>query len=162
MYNVFVSLFDEGGNCMAGNDQKKGQKNVERIVPGLDTGKSSRVSKAAGSIGSSRTRVEQRSTPSRSRAASNGRSNNQGQASSRRVAGSKVTPRKGPAAGSMLPPTADSRLINQARDRWSDLQPHEQQRLFGAFLLVLSLFLFLALTFWRTWPLLRPLTDFFY
>ena len=43
---------------MAANGQSKGRKG--RVGPSVDTGKASRVSKAAGNIGSETMRVEQR------------------------------------------------------------------------------------------------------
>ena len=51
---------------MAGNGQKKEMRS-SRIVPGVEAGKTSRVSKAAGSLGSSSVRVEQRAAPSNPR-----------------------------------------------------------------------------------------------
>ncbi|HEU5377554.1 MAG TPA: DNA translocase FtsK, partial [Ktedonobacteraceae bacterium] len=148
---------------MAGNRRKQGQEKVERIVPGVEAGKASRVSKAAGSIGSSQTRVEQRATSPGSRQPVN-RS-----ASPRRSPGEKPANRKGAAAASparkkdaFVGTPADSRLINQVRDKWSDMQPHEQQRFFSIVLLLLALFLFFALTFWRNLPLFKPLADFFF
>ncbi len=144
---------------MAGNGPKKEQPKRDRIVPGVEAGKSSRVSKAAGGLGSSSVRVEQRSASPgpRSRAGS-------GRAASQR------TSRKGPAASPVSkrgaaaspPMPADSRLISQVRDKWSDLQPHEQQRVFSVILLVLACLLTFALTFWRASPLFRPLADFFF
>jgi ribosomal protein S25 len=145
---------------MAGKRQKKEQPKGERLLPGVETGKSSRVSKAAGSVGSSSVRVEQRSSPSssRQRASSSGRSSNQ-RPSTRK--GSSVTPtsRRG-VAGAPMP--ADSRLINQVRDKWGDMQPHEQQRFFSVVLLILACFLFFGLTFWNTLPLFHPLANFFF
>lgn len=151
---------------MAGHGQKKGQQKAERLVPGVEAGKASRVSKAAGSVGSSSVHIEQRSTPagSRPRASSNGRSQ-----SSRAAGNDRSTPKKGAAAspankrGAASPPVpADSRLIDQVRDKWSDMQPHEQQRFFSIILLILAVFLFLSLTLWHTLPLFKPLTDFFF
>ena len=46
---------------MAAHDQRKEQKQKARVGPGIDTGKTSRVSRAAGSLGSESMRVEQRS-----------------------------------------------------------------------------------------------------
>ena len=140
---------------MAGNGQKKEQPKRARIVPGVEAGKSSRVSKAAGSVGSSSVRVEQRSSPSRQRAAASGQ-----RSSARKGAAASPANKKGAAGAPPLP--ADSRLIGQVRDKWSGMQPHEQQRVFSIALLVLACFLFLALTFWRTNPFFRPLAGFFF
>jgi DNA segregation ATPase FtsK/SpoIIIE-like protein len=142
---------------MAGNGQKKEQQKRDRIVPGVEAGKSSRVSKAAGSIGSSRVRVEQRSSSPGPRSRAGG-----GRADSQRSS------RKGPASpagkrGAASPPVpADSRLISQVRDKWGTMQPHEQQRVFSAILLILACLLTLALTLWRASPLLHPLANFFF
>jgi DNA segregation ATPase FtsK/SpoIIIE-like protein len=141
---------------MAGNGQKKQEKKAERVVPGVQTGKSSRVSKAAGSVSSSRASVEQRSSPGGSRQRSKPNSNS----GKRAAAGNKSTPKKSPMA--TPPPPADSRLISHMRNKWGDMQPHEQQRFFSILLLLLSLFLFLSLTFWRSLPLLKRLADFFF
>ena len=153
---------------MAGNGQKKEQQKVERLVPGVETGKASRVSKAAGSIGSSSVRVESRPpASSRSRAVSNASAGERA-GSQRTPANAKATGRKGAptsaaskkgAAGPAMP--ADSRVIQQMRARWDEMQPHEQQRTFSIVLLVLSLFLLGALTLWRDQALFKPLTSFF-
>lgn len=144
---------------MAGNGQKKEQQKRDRIVPGVEAGKSSRVSKAAGSIGSSRVRVEQRSSsPGPRSRAGGGRADSQ--RSSRKGPAASPASKRGAAAGSPMP--ADSRLINQVRDRWSEMQPHEQQRVFSVILLILACLLTLALTVWRASPLLHPLANFFF
>lgn len=162
---------------MAGNGQKKEQQKAGRLVPGVQAGKSSRVSRAAGSIGSSSVGSSTRSTPSasRSRSGSNASSRAGSNAGSKNAPNSKYTPannkatsRKGAASspgkkGEMLSPplTADSRFIKQVRAKWDEMPPHEQQRLFSIVLLLLSLFLLLTLTFWRDQPLFRPLATFF-
>ncbi len=149
---------------MAGNGQKKEQNKRERLVPGVDAGKSSRVSKAAGSLGSSQTaRMEQRGAPASSRQRASSappkRRASGVQASSKKGAAAN---KKGTFAGTPAPATADSRLIGQMRDKWGEMQPHEQQRLFSIALLVLAFVLFGALTFWRHVPLFAPLATFFY
>src|SRR5262249_53268612 len=148
------------GICMAGNGQKKEQKQGERVVPGVEASKSSRVSKAAsvgtGRVGTGRVRVEQRASSSSN---SKQRSNSGNRASGRSSASEKSTPKKNPVVN--VPAPADSRLISQMRNKWGDMQPHEQQRFFSIVLLILSLFLFIALVFWRSTPVFRPLADFF-
>jgi ribosomal protein S25/DNA polymerase III delta prime subunit len=57
---------------------------------------------------------------------------------------------------------ADSRLIGQVREKWSGMQPHEQQLVFSIALLLLACFLTFALTFWHSIPVFRPLADFFF
>src|SRR5579885_2453516 len=153
---VFVQKRDL---CMAGNGQKKEQQKRDRIVPGVEAGKSSRVSKAAGSIGSSRVRVEQRSSsPGPRSRAGGGRADSQ--RSSRKGPAASPASKRGAAAGSPMP--ADSRLISQVRDKWGTMQPHEQQRVFSVILLILACLLTLALTVWRASPLLHPLASFFF
>ncbi len=147
----------------------KGQNNEqrdERVVPNVAAGKSSRVSKAAGSIGSSSVHIEQRSSPSHSRQPSGtnkraGSSANSGKPSAKKGRTASASPvRKSPA--SATPMTADSHLISRVRDRWGEMQPHEQQRLFSVALLVMSLLLLFAISFWRNAPLFKPLADFFF
>lgn len=147
------------GSRMAGNGQKKEQQKRDRIVPGVQNGKSSRVSRAAGGIGSSSMRTEQRSSSSAPRSRVGGRI--QGQRSSRKgPAASQGSKRGSTFRSSPLP--ADSRLISQVRQRWSRMQPHEQQRIFSVILLLLACFLICGLTIWRALPLFRPLADFFF
>jgi len=149
------------GSRMAGNGQKKEQQKRDRIVPGVQSGKSSRVSKAAGGIGSGSMRNEQRSSSSSSPPRSRAGARIQGQRSSRKGPATSVGSKRGaPFRPPMVP--ADSRLISQVRQRWSRLQPHEQQRIFSVVLLLLACFLTCGLTVWRTLPLFRPLADFFF
>ncbi|MEO7020469.1 MAG: DNA translocase FtsK, partial [Ktedonobacteraceae bacterium] len=148
---------------MAGNEQKK----RERLVPEVDAGKASRVSKAAGSLGSSQTtRMEQRATSSSSRQRANSPASKQrvgvGKSTGKKGAAGSAVSKKGTFAGTPAPATADSRLIGQVRDKWDEMQPHEQQRFFSILLLILAGVLLLALTFWRNLPLFKPLADFFY
>src|SRR5216684_2345940 len=78
---------------MAGNGQNKEQPRGERVAPGTEAGKSSRVSRAAGSIGSSSVRMESRppASNSRSRGSGAGSNNAEGRAGSQRAsAGSKA------------------------------------------------------------------------
>src|SRR5713226_9345373 len=102
--------------AMAGNDQGKAQKQRERVGPSVDTGKASRVSKAAGSIGSQGVRVEQRSNaPATKQRASAQATAKRGQRGQR---ASKQTPKKGPSpqrSNAPASPPADSRVINGIR-----------------------------------------------
>jgi DNA segregation ATPase FtsK/SpoIIIE-like protein len=142
---------------MASNGQQKEPRKA-RVAPDMETGKSSRVSKAAGSISTGSVRIEQRSSSSSSGKRAGSRSQSQTPA---RSTAQKTTRRKTPVAPPP-PMTADSRLISQMRGKWSDLRPHEQQRLFSGILLVLAFFLLLDLTFWHALPLFKPLADFFF
>jgi len=147
---------------MAGNDQRKAQKQHERVGPSLDTGKASRVSKAAGSIGSQSVSVEQRSNaPATKQRASAQGASKRGQAGSR---ASKQAPKKGSSSqrpNTPATPPADSRVINGFRSWWKNKTPHQQQRVYAIALLVLSLLLIGSLTFFRTAPLLSAFNKFF-
>ena len=142
---------------MAAHDQKKEEKQKARVGPGLDAGKTSRVSKAAGNIGSESMRVEQRSkTP-----ASKQRSQNPVPA--RRSQGNKQGSKKGgsadrPASGHA---PADSRIIGKIHRKWQSLQPHSKQTIFSLLLLLLSILLLGALTVWHTSPIFGALDGFF-
>ena len=147
---------------MAGRDQrnqsKKSNRQNDRLGPGIGRN-SSRVSKVVGGLGSQSVRVEQRSSSPATRQSSRGKS------SSRRTQGSKQGAKKGSSprgnrpAYTPSPPngTADSRVIDKARDAWGNLEPHHQQRVLSILLLLMALFLFAVLTVFRTVPLFGPL-----
>src|SRR3989440_580151 len=147
---------------MAGSDQrnqsKKSNRQHDRLGPGIGRN-SSRVSKVVGGLGSQSVRVEQRSSSPATRQTS------RGQSSSRRTPGSKQGAKKGSSprgnrpAYTPSPPngTADSRVIDKARDAWGNLEPHHQQRVLSILLLLMALFLFAVLTVFRTVPLFGPL-----
>ncbi|MFL5590778.1 MAG: DNA translocase FtsK [Ktedonobacteraceae bacterium] len=147
---------------MAGRDQrnqsKKSNRQNDRLGPGIGRN-SSRVSKVVGGLGSQSVRVEQRSSSPATRQSSRGTS------SSRRAQGSKQGAKKGSSprgnrpAYTPSPPngTADSRVIDKARDAWGNLKPHHQQRVLSILLLLMALFLFAVLTVFRTVPLFGPL-----
>src|SRR6266576_5100816 len=134
---------------MAAHDQRKGQKQKVRVGPGVDAGKTSRVSKAAGNLGSESMRVEQRSKTS----ATKQRSNNPVPA--RRSQGNKQGSKKGGSAPD------DSRMIGRMHRKWQSLEPHSKQTIFSLLLLFLSILLFGALTFWHTLPIFGALDGFF-
>jgi hypothetical protein len=144
---------------MAGSDQRKeARRQSERVVPNMDRG-SSRVSRAAGSLGSQSVqsaRVEQRSSlPSTKQSGRN-------RASTKQASRSKKT-RPG-SASSAVPPsgnTKDTQFIKWAQDKWRAMEPHHQQRLFSILLLGLSLLLVAALTVFRATPILNALDKFF-
>jgi DNA segregation ATPase FtsK/SpoIIIE-like protein len=140
---------------MAAHNQRKEQKQQVRVGPGVDAGKTSRVSKAAGNLGSESMRVEQRSkTP-----ATKQRSNNPIPA--RRSQGKKQGSKKGDSANRPGSAPADSRIIGRMHRKWQSLEPHSKQTIFSLLLLVLSIFLFGALTFWHTLPIFGALDGFF-
>src|SRR5712691_4963337 len=162
---VFVSLASsKEGTSMADNGQGKERK--KRIGPSVDSGKTSRVSKAAGNIGSEAMRVEQRSGS----AATKQRANNAQNSSRRTKAGNgrqqpqparkgSSANRPGPAAPGPQP--ADSRLIAKYHGKWQSLAPHHKQRFFSVLLLGLAVLLFGGLTFWNHIQLLGKTGSFF-
>ncbi len=140
---------------MAADDQRNGQRKQKRVGPGVDANKTSRVSRAAGSIGSESMRVEQRSnTP-----ATKQRSNNPVPA--RQSRGNKQASKKGSSANRPAPATADSRIIGRMHRKWQSLESHRKQTILSILLLVLSVLLFGALTVWHSLPILGPLDGFF-
>ncbi len=152
---------------MADHAQPKDRK--KRVGPTFDGGKASRVSKAAGSIGSESMRVEQRSGPgsaaTRQRASSQNTSRG-----GKSAGGSKQRPsasRKGPSANNRpvsvtpAPQPADSRIIGRMHGRWRALEAHHKQRFFSVLLLGLSLLLLGGLTFWSKIQLLGKTGSFF-
>src|SRR6266487_1250098 len=141
---------------MAAHDQRKEQKQQARVGPGVDAGKTSRVSKAAGNLGSESMRVEQRSKTS----ATKQRSNNPVPA--RRSQGNKQGSKKGGSANRPGSAPADSRMIGRMHRKWQSLEPHSKQTIFSLLLLFLSILLFGALTFWHTLPIFGALDGFFF
>ncbi len=140
---------------MAAHDQRKEQKQQARVGPGVDAGKTSRVSKAAGNLGSESMRVEQRSkAPSTKQ-----RSNNPVPA--RRSQSNKQGSKKGGSANRPGSAPADSRIIGRIHRKWQTLEPHSKQTIFSLLLLFLSILLFGALTFWHTLPIFGALDGFF-
>ena len=140
---------------MAAHDQRKEQKQQGRVGPSVDAGKTSRVSKAAGNLGSESMRVEQRSKAP----ATKQRSNNPVPA--RRSQSNKQGSKKGGSANRPGSAPADSRIIGRIHRKWQTLEPHSKQTIFSLLLLVLSIFLFSALTFWHTFPIFGALDGFF-
>ena len=140
---------------MAAHDQRKEQKQQARVGPGVDAGTTSRVSKAAGNLGSESMRVEQRSkAPSTKQ-----RSNNPVPA--RRSQSNKQGSKKGGSANRPGSAPADSRIIGRIHRKWQTLEPHSKQTIFSLLLLFLSILLFGALTFWHTLPIFGALDGFF-
>jgi DNA segregation ATPase FtsK/SpoIIIE-like protein len=155
---VFLILArQEGVTHMAAHDQKKEQKKQARVGPGIDTSKTSRVSRAAGSLGSESMRVEQRSKTS----ATKQRANNPTPA--RRSQGNKQGPKKGGSANrpGSTPAPADSRIIGRMHGRWQALESHSKQTIFSLLLLGLSILLFGVLTIWHRLPIFGALDGFF-
>jgi hypothetical protein len=136
---------------MAASDQKNQRK--ERIVPGVEARRTARASAAAGAVGSSRVRVEQR-TPGPANAR---------QAPKRASAGSRSSGRKASSAPSSPPAdqTGDERFIHWLRDQWQRLEPHQQQQFYSLILLLLSLLLLSALTIFRQAFILKEFHAFF-
>ncbi len=140
---------------MAADDQRKEQKKQARVGPSVDAGKTSRVSRAAGSLGSESMRVEQRSKTPATKQGSHK------PVPGRRSQGNKQGPKKGGSANRPGSAPADSRIIGRMHRKWQSLQPHMKQTIFSILLLGLSILLFGALTIWRTLPIFRALDGFF-
>jgi DNA segregation ATPase FtsK/SpoIIIE-like protein len=153
---VFVTLArQEGETNMAADDQRKEQKKQARVGPSVDAGKTSRVSRAAGSLGSESMRVEQRSKTPATKQGSHK------PVPGRRSQGNKQGPKKGGSANRPGSVPADSRIIGRMHRKWQSLQPHMKQTIFSILLLGLSILLFGALTIWHTLPIFRALDGFF-
>ncbi len=167
---------------MAGNKQnKKASHQNERLASSMAQGPS-RVSKAAGSIGSKGAQMEQRSNmpssrstptpkntlPARQRQANNGRNGGQGRGGkqgTRKAAAPDNSNRPNRAIPNNPAPasaTRDTRFLQWLRETWNGLEPHHQQRFLGIILLLLSLLLFGALTIFRNVLLLSALSKFFF
>ncbi|WP_297155739.1 DNA translocase FtsK [Thermogemmatispora sp.] len=135
---------------MAASDQKNQRK--ERIVPGVEARRTSRASAAAGAVGSSRVRVEQRTPgPANARQAP------------KRASASRSSGRKASSAPSSPPAdqTGDERFIHWLREQWQRLEPHQQQQFYSLTLLLLSLILLSALTIFRQAFILKEFYAFF-
>src|SRR3989442_7248525 len=150
---ILVSLksIKKEETSMAGSDQsKKSGRQNDRLGPSIEQG-SSRVSNVVGSVGSQSARGNQQMNKQGTR--------RQEQSASKRSQGNRQRKKKSPSPGANRPAnvsspdgTADSRAISKVRDAWSNMQPHHQQRILGILLLFLALFLFAALTVFRSAP----------
>jgi DNA segregation ATPase FtsK/SpoIIIE-like protein len=157
---------DSGASKSRKNEHKR-QK--ERVGPGLNADiaqGASRVSRAAGSIGSQSVSVEQRSnstpTPA-TKAKSSQRRPVVTEASAKQAQSSRRSTRKRSSSGRSAPaPTRDIRFIDWLRKGWANMEPHHQQRFLSLLLLACSLLLLAALTILRTFPLLTVLHNFFF
>ena len=142
---------------MAGSDQsKKSARQNDRLRPSITQG-SSRVSNVVGSVGPQ----SARGTQSVNKQGSRRLEKSQAQSASKRSQGYKRRTKKSPSPGANRPAkgsspspdsTADSRAIDKARDAWSNLPPHHQQRFLGILFLLLAFLLFAALTVFRSAP----------
>ncbi len=165
----------------AGKEQKGQQK---RVGPSLDANiaqGASRVSRAAGSLGASSMREEQRGRVSGGKASAaggrggaavsskkgasgrggSGRGAQGGQSGkSARGRGKASGPSSSPYAAAS-PQTQDTRFIDWIRRTWNGMEPHHQQRFLGSLLLALSLFLLATLTVFRSVKVLSAIAGFF-
>ncbi|HET8851211.1 MAG TPA: hypothetical protein VFN02_01685, partial [Ktedonobacteraceae bacterium] len=161
---------------MAGSDPDNGTSNSHknerrrqngRVGPGVNADIAqggSRVSRAAGSIGSESMRVEQSSGPTpipSTKPKQSPRRQAATQAATKQAQGSKQTTKKRSSPRPTPPPTRDTRFIDWLRQGWANMEPHHQQRFLSLLLLALSLLLFAALTVLRSLPLLAGLHSFF-
>ena len=155
---------------MAANEQnKKASHQNKQLASGMAQGPS-RVSKAAGSIGSKDAQMEQRSSipssrstptaknalPARQRPGNNGAQGRNGNQGIRKGSNRAVPANPAPASA-----TKDTRFIHWIRKTWNDMEPHHQKRFLGVILLLLSLLLMGALTIFRNVFIFKSLGDFF-
>ncbi len=158
---------------MAGSDPRNnGRRQNGRIVPSIAQG-SSRVSRAAGSVGSQSiqsTRVEQRTNAPAGKQTS-GRSGSRQQSQRGKSTQGSTTAKRGNSAtrsgrnsssSSSAPASApkDPQLLKWAHEKWNALEAHQQQRIGGSVFLFLSLLVFGALTIFQHSPLLGWLNSF--
>ncbi len=160
---------------MAANDQyNEGKRREGRLIPGLMQN-TSRVSGAAGGVGSQRS-VRARSgqqdadssvSPSRRRASSqpSGKPPTRGRATKGQGSPRGASPARTPRYGTNPPPpendTRDARVINWIRTQWNNLEAHQRQSIYDALLLVLSLILLGSLTIFRHAFILKGINSFF-
>ncbi|HEU0001763.1 MAG TPA: DNA translocase FtsK [Ktedonobacteraceae bacterium] len=146
-------------------DYGRGKEQKKRLAPGIDGGKTSRVSRAAGSIGSESMRVEQRSGSAATKQRANNSQNGSRRAKSGNGKQQSQPTKKGPSANrptpAPAPQPADSRAIAKLHGKWQALAPHHKQRLFSLLLLLLAVLLFGGLTFWKSSQILGKTGSFF-
>ena len=158
---------------MAGSDPDNGTSNSHkngrrrhngRVGPGVNAGIAqggSRVSRAAGSIGSESMRIEQSSGPIPIPSTKSKQSPRRQAATKQAQSSKQATKKRSSPNRSTPPPTRDTRFIDWLRQGWANLEPHHQQRFLSLLLLALSLLLFAALTVLHSLPLLTGLHGFF-
>jgi DNA segregation ATPase FtsK/SpoIIIE-like protein len=159
---------------MAGSSDPRnsGRRSSERIVPSISQG-SSRVSRAAGSVGSQSiqsTRVEQRTNAPAGKQGSSGRGGSRQQSQkSKSTQGSNTGKRpavstrsgRGAAPSGASPSTArDTQFFKWVHDKWNALSPQRQQQTEGAVMLFFSLLVFGALTIFQNSSMLGWLNSF--
>jgi DNA segregation ATPase FtsK/SpoIIIE-like protein len=160
---------------MAGNRKKKGGSGSdERLVANV-LYDSSRVSGAAGSVGSQYSRNRRSSFSGNNGRASRQNGNARGQSSSNTARGKRGAGAQTPRGGSNRSPgsstvsshsnptnnTRDTQFIHWLLSKWSALEAHQRQSIYSILLLFLSLLLFGSLTIFRHSPLLSGIYHFF-
>jgi DNA segregation ATPase FtsK/SpoIIIE-like protein len=149
-----------------GNQKNGAQRQKSRVVPSIEV-RSSRVSSAAGGVGSQRaqkTHVEQRSNiPSSRQGARNLASPKQTQRGKQDLEKKKGASPNRPSAISALPPPdpKDIHFLRWTYEQWNSLDHYQQQSIVSGLLLALSFLLFGALTIFNTVPILSAVEKFF-
>jgi DNA segregation ATPase FtsK/SpoIIIE-like protein len=152
---------------MADNSRKKGSRDPGARLVSSAARSTSRVSGAAGSVGSQynrSTRTEQRSDLPSHSSRQGSRSQSSAKAAARNKKGQVSSSRRSSTSRSNASPpgnTRDTQLINWMREQWGTLEAHQRQSIYGALLLVLSLLLFASLTVFRTVFILSGIYHFF-
>ncbi len=162
---------------MAGGDQSRARKQRSvreepvaevRVTPGA-----SRVSRAAGIVGSEQIRVEQHSGASANKRStsttSNGRKRTGGSgASASDTRGSGAYSQGSRRKADSRAPESGSRSSAGGRnflvtiwDAWQNVEPRRQQQVYNLLLLVFALIIFLSLTILQKSPVFSGLHDFF-
>ncbi|HET8913178.1 MAG TPA: DNA translocase FtsK [Ktedonobacteraceae bacterium] len=165
---------------MAGGDQSRerrprnGQaKSGSGVDVRVSTG-SSRVSRAAGIVGSEQIRVEQRSSAPGSKSRSSGSKSTSG-TSTRRTQGTRSassgTRKNSPSGRSAASGTGSSKsqqpytgfqgVLPGIWNAWQRVEPHNQRRVYSVLFVLLSLLLFSSLTFFAHAPVLSAFYGFF-
>src|SRR2546426_1512133 len=129
-------------NNTSNNHRSERRRQNGRVGPGVNADiaqGASRVSRAAGSIGSESMRVEQRSSPTptpATKAKQSPRRQAATQAATKQAQGSKQTTKKRSSPNrAAQAPTSDTRFIDWLRQGWANMEPHHQQRFLSLLLL---------------------------
>jgi len=157
---------------LAGNNQNNEvRRQRERLGPSLKPG-TSRVSKATGSHESVVQRIEQRSNYPPQRPGSTRRAvapkqpprskpTSSGVSSARRGTSPGTGSKRSAAPSSALNGARDVQFVGWARDKWNNLESHQQERVRALVLLCISLLLFASLTIFSAAPVWNGIYKFF-
>lgn len=164
---------------MVGNSQKKGGRGQDERLVATTLHNSSRVSGAAGNVGSQHARGGRSgSSASAGRQRASAQANTRGTSSTKSTRGKKGSGSQGQRPGSSSnrrspgspTPSSHSSPSNNTRDaqfihwlliQWRKLETHQRQSVYSGLLLAFSLLLFGSLTIFRKAFLLKGIDQFF-